>query len=400
VLAESSIEEGRPVVSSAGSAFASKELEGDGKTKETLAAGEKAKIPEKTRESKAVHKAFGTGENVISKPAEAALKEDANAVSAQGIVSGLAVPLKKDVRPTGNPASEAISGATVASPSVSSFVTVAAIHQQTGHEAKAGAVDTETAMTSADGQPALAKFGGELEKAATAVAAATASGSDGKMQSASGPGMLMAHPAAGGVDSGVAALNVVSGSAAVLAKPQLGEADAHTAGLTVGSGVQDRLGGVVEPTDSIPTMLKATPTALEVGIQDGTHGWLKVRAEMADGGVVNASVSAASSTGQEMLHRELPAITAYLQQEKVVVNAIAVHTPLAPGTSSTGMDGAGGQTRHGGHDGGEPQQNVRRGLPAGPDETLPYQSLQGVDGDGSLPLAAYASGGSWLSVRA
>ena len=93
-------------------------------------------------------------------------------------------------------------------------------------------------------------------------------------------------------------------------------------------------------------MLTATPTSLEVGIQNGTHGWLKVRAEMADGGVVNASVSAASSAGQEMLHRELPALTAYLQEEKVAVNAVIVHAPLAAemtARNSTGMADAGGQ---------------------------------------------------------
>ena len=104
-----------------------------------------------------------------------------------------------------------------------------------------------------------------------------------------------------------------------------------------------------------------------------------------------------------MLHRELPAITAYLQQEKVAVNAIAVHTPLAVGTeqrNSAGMNGNGGQTPQGGHEGSEPQQNIRKGLPAGPDEALTYQSLHGIDEDGSLPLATFASGGSWLSVRA
>jgi hypothetical protein len=150
-------------------------------------------------------------------------------------------------------------------------------------------------------------------------------------------------------------------------------------------------------------MLTATPTALEVGIQNGTHGWLRVRAEMADGGVVNASVSAASSAGQEMLHRELPALTAYLQGEKVAVNAIVVHTPLAAGNdprSSIGMDGAGGQTQQRGDEGGEQQQHVGKQALDGSDGTRTYQSLHGVDEDGPSSLVTYASGGSWLSVRA
>jgi len=151
-------------------------------------------------------------------------------------------------------------------------------------------------------------------------------------------------------------------------------------------------------------MLLATPTELEVGIQDGTHGWLKVRAEMAEGrGVVNASVSAASSAGQEMLHRELPALTAYLLEEKVSVNAVIVHGPSAIAAESrraAGMDGAGGQTPQRNNEGEEQQQNVRKTTLIGTGEAAAYRSLHGVDQDGSIPLAAYASGGSWLSVRA
>jgi hypothetical protein len=153
--------------------------------------------------------------------------------------------------------------------------------------------------------------------------------------------------------------------------------------------------------DGAPHKLTATPTSLEVGIQNGIHGWLKVRAEMSDG-VVNASVSAASSVGQEMLHRELPALTAYLQQEKVAVNAVVVHSPTSAGTDargSSGTDGAGGQTAQRGNEGDE-HQNFRKATLDGIGATMTYRSPHGVDEDGSLPLAGYASGGSWLSVRA
>ena len=76
-------------------------------------------------------------------------------------------------------------------------------------------------------------------------------------------------------------------------------------------------GGVVAASvEGAPRMLMATPTALEVGIQNGTHGWLKVRAEMVEGGVVNASMSATSSEGQEMLHRELPALTLFYRRRR------------------------------------------------------------------------------------
>jgi len=124
---------------------------------------------------------------------------------------------------------------------------------------------------------------------------------------------------------------------------------------------------------------------------------------MTDGGVVNASVSAASSAGQEMLHRELPALTAYLQEEKVAVNAVAVHGPSSAGTdarSSSGTDGAGGQTPQRSSGGEDQHQNLKKATLNGSDEAMTYRSLHGVDEDGSLPLAALVSGGSWLSVRA
>ena len=149
-------------------------------------------------------------------------------------------------------------------------------------------------------------------------------------------------------------------------------------------------------------MLSATPTSLEVGIQNGTQGWLRVRAEMTDGGVVNASVSTTSPAGQEMLHRELPALNAYLQEEKVAVNAVIVHAPSV-GTdarSSSGMGGGGGQTPQRSDEGGGQDQNLRKATLNGSNETMTYHSLLGDDEDGSLPLAAYANGGNWLSVRA
>jgi hypothetical protein len=159
----------------------------------------------------------------------------------------------------------------------------------------------------------------------------------------------------------------------------------------------------MQSMDGAPRTLAATPTSLEVGIQNGTHGWLKVRAEMTDGGVVNASVSAASPAGQEMLHRELPALTAYLQEEKVAVNAVIVHAPStveADARSSTGTDNAGGQTPQRSNEGEEQHQNIRKTTLNDSDETMTYRSSLGSDADGSLPLAAYTSGGTWLSVRA
>jgi hypothetical protein len=223
---------------------------------------------------------------------------------------------------------------------------------------------------------------------------------ENKPQAVQGSGTVLPH------SIGIVPTAVVSGNTPVefvATKLQPGEAGPHTAPSPTGLREQDGAVRVVQSMDGAPRMLSATPTSLEVGIQNGTHGWLRVRAEMTDGGVVNASVSATSSAGQEMLHRELPALTAYLQEEKVAVNAISVHASLAGGTdarSSSGTESTGSQTPQRSNEGEQQHQSLRKTTLNGSDETTTYGSLRGFDGDGSLPLTARASGGSWLSVRA
>ena len=205
-------DESQSYVSSASSAFAQKETESAGKTKEISSARKTAKISETTSTSKTVQKAVKADGNVIEKHGDASSSDDAGTVT-QAIVAGVGAPPKDDVSTNGNRLSEAIAGKTLVSSGVSSATAGGAVHEETVPETKASAdtVDTGTAMSSADGQPALQKFGGELEKAAS-VAAVTGSGGDGKMQSASGPGMLTVHPATGGMAPGVATLAVVSGN--------------------------------------------------------------------------------------------------------------------------------------------------------------------------------------------
>jgi hypothetical protein len=229
---------------------------------------------------------------------------------------------------------------------------------------------------------------------------ATPGGSDGenKAQTVRGAGTVPLH-SIGVVPSAVGSGNAPAELA--VTKLPVGEAGGRTAGSLLGSR-EDGTGVVAQSMDGAPRMLSATPTSLEVGIQNGTQGWLRVRAEMTDGGVVNASVSTTSPAGQEMLHRELPALNAYLQEEKVAVNAVIVHAPSV-GTdarSSSGMGGGGGQTPQRSDEGGGQDQNLRKATLNGSNETMTYHSLLGDDEDGSLPLAAYANGGNWLSVRA
>jgi hypothetical protein len=136
---------------------------------------------------------------------------------------------------------------------------------------------------------------------------------------------------------------------------------------------------------------------LEVGIASGTQGWVKVRAELGSDGVVNASLSTASQAGQEMLHRELPSLTAYLQQERVTVNAVVVHATAADPRAASGMNGgAGGQMQqqgraNGGERGGSERMAAGQAVDGGLDVAVAGESL--------LTLH-YAGVGGWLSVRA
>jgi hypothetical protein len=191
------------------------------------------------------------------------------------------------------------------------------------------------------------------------------------------------------------------GSAAAVQKTHAGEDIAHGAGLQAGVG---ELNGHTSapPMDSSPRMLMATPTSLEVGIQNGTHGWLRVRAEITDGGSVSASVSTASSAGQEMLHRELPALTAYLQQEKVAVSTVVIHAPPPQGigyrNSASEMGGGLAQQRD--SEGGKRQQNAEQPVGSRIGETTGYAGLNPMNEEGVLSTVMYPAGGGWLSVRA
>jgi hypothetical protein len=156
--------------------------------------------------------------------------------------------------------------------------------------------------------------------------------------------------------------------------------------------------------------LTATPTTLEVGVANGTHGWLKVRAELTSSGVVNASLSSASSTGQEMLHRELPSLTAYLQEERVGVSSVVLHASTAESATGQfagvmeGDAGRGQMQQSGGQSGDSRQGTEMTAFSDRADEAPSFEQMSGMDGAGWMAPAIYAGGtassGSWLNVRA
>ncbi|HEX2917790.1 MAG TPA: hypothetical protein VHN81_04685, partial [Edaphobacter sp.] len=97
-----------------------------------------------------------------------------------------------------------------------------------------------------------------------------------------------------------------------------------------------------------------TPTALEVGVHGGSHGWLTVRAELGRDGSVHASMSSNSAAGTEALQREVPQLTSYLHQEQVHVSSVVIHAAQSPTQISNQPSNEGrGQSM----DGGSPDAN-------------------------------------------
>jgi hypothetical protein len=386
----------RPMASGDGRPFVQRETEIAAKADEKVSAKKSAKAQESTP-PKTVQKTVGTVVNPTSvevKPVVGNSSEGAILVAGQPIAPQSE---KNEISKATDVLNKAISAVTKPSTGASSRTVDDLIRKEVVPGAKTSITDGEITVTAVSDLVASQKTGTSPEKMATV---ATPGGNDGenKAQGAAVSGTALMHTV------GIVPTSVVPGNTTLTeTKPLVGDAGVSTTGLPSGSREQDGSVVVAQSMDGAPRMLTATPTSLEVGIQNGTHGWLKVRAEMADGGGVNASVSAASPAGQEMLHRELPALTAYLQEEKVAVNAVSVHTSPTAGAdarSSPGTDGAGGQTPQRGNGGEDQHQNLRRATLNGSDETMTNRTVHGTDEDGLLPLAAYTSGGGWLSVRA
>jgi hypothetical protein len=387
----------RPSVSTGDTPVMQKEIETVEKVKGDVSSKKTPKAQESSTTQKTVQKTVGKIADAIAVAPKPVME-----VSTEGaiaIVGPVAptVALQGEISKATDAFSKAVSSVTKPSTGISPITIDGQVHKEIASGAKVGVTDTAMMVTAGSDPVVSPKIDMSPEKMR---AVAIPGGTDGenKPQAVRESGAALLH------SMGVVPTAAVSGDTGELIPTKLlvGDAGGHTTGLPAGSREQDGAGVVAQSMDGAPRMLGATPTSLEVGIQNGTHGWLKVRAEMTDGGVVNASVSAASSAGQEMLHRELPALTAYLQEEKVAVNAVAVHGPSAAGTdarSSSGTDGAGGQPPQRSN-GGEDQHHLKKATLNGSDEAMTYRSLHGVDEDGSLPLAAFVSGGSWLSVRA
>jgi hypothetical protein len=165
----------------------------------------------------------------------------------------------------------------------------------------------------------------------------------------------------------------------------------NIAELVVGSS--SLADGAVQPQEV--RTITSTPTVLEVGF-NGTHGWLRVRAELGHTGEISASLTTASPHVAETLHKDLSAITAYLSTEQVGISSMVVNAAAESKGGQFHESGSG----HGGEADTQGQQNSRR------DEShllFDDPTLRGEAIDwamSSIPAAVYAGGGGgWLSVR-
>jgi len=179
-------------------------------------------------------------------------------------------------------------------------------------------------------------------------------------------------------------------------------------------------------------VLASGPAQLDVGVFDGTHGWLRVRAELGADGAVSASLTA-SASAHESLRAVLPEMANYLESEAVNVSRIAIHraAEAAPTMAPNAGEGHGtGDAQPQRQDGQQSpkdafapgrdssQEEQREAVPATAPTGLVSGQTNGAAGPwtggapgagswlGGLPHALYGFGfpagssGSWLNVCA
>lgn len=150
-------------------------------------------------------------------------------------------------------------------------------------------------------------------------------------------------------------------------------------------------------------VLAATSGVLEVGISGGSHGWLRVRAELGDEGLVTASLLTSSAGSAEVLDKELPSISAFLASEQVGISNVVVHAAeRGAGAQDAAMSfGAGTSGQQNARHQRESQVPELSFNPLFQDIEVAFPRLgAGWGGLGVLPGLIANSGGGWLSVMA
>lgn len=182
----------------------------------------------------------------------------------------------------------------------------------------------------------------------------------------------------------------------------------------VGIGTSPESAASSAPIAESHRMLLATPTALEVGVQSGTQGWLRIRAEVSEQGAVNASLAAGSSGGRELLHSQIPALNAFLHSEQMSVTTTVMDRGSLTGSGAAGSGGLGSQAGAGNSNGsllqgggaqsdGDQRESAQQ-VPSGSasDVGKSYNARSGVSETEGMPssrVPAPWESGRWLNVR-
>jgi hypothetical protein len=164
------------------------------------------------------------------------------------------------------------------------------------------------------------------------------------------------------------------------------------------------------PERSGHQVLASSPTQLDVGVFDGTHGWLRIRAELSNGGTVSASLTA-SATAYGPLRAALPEMANYLQAEAVSVDKIAVHRIADhPGAMSAAAAESQQNGSAGGHGSGQDPAQANAGTPRSPSGQRSALAAAGGSWMGGLSLSVPrfagpfgligGNCGTWLNVCA
>lgn len=153
---------------------------------------------------------------------------------------------------------------------------------------------------------------------------------------------------------------------------------------------------------SVQTLV-GTARVLEIGVADAGHGWMKVRAELAHGGGVNALIVVHGNGAIEKMQSESPALNAFLAQEHMQLKSFTVRAMEAGAATADAMTGQGRQAES---NGGAPRQGQAPTLNSGREETTQgVAHLAGVLNVVGQMVASRGSlmdvvgTGSWLSVR-
>ena len=351
-----------------------------GLTRKTAAAGPGEKqLEAETRKHKA------TAEEAGAKAAQPGLQvESPAALPAVPLQAASAPPAAAEAKDK----LEGASGKSVVKTSAASAKHERAAVANGGNDAKASAADAK-AMASGETTPAKTTVTEELKARTPDTIAPVVS---------SHRGPLVADV---GQSIGSSAQTIVGVEAVGVAHKPATTASNLPATTSSGS---TGAAGAAQP--NAPQTLLAGAGQLEVGVLDGTHGWLKIRAELGADGAVNA-VLTSSTTAHQAVRDTVPAMAGYLASESLKVQKIAVDRvdDAYAKSGDAATSGGGSNPRDDGADG------TRQAYKPGPNSevsSMNPSSTQGLE-IGGISAAMFGSAGAmfggngighWLNVSA